>query len=137
MRTRNQSTHSDAAARADDLVHFDLGVGRRSLETIDQGFHALTPWVLTGSERNVLPILGDGFVEQLWLALERFVEGFDSGAFLRCKAQNHRFLFHLHQGCPLELSHPKSTDLLHMLEIDIRYVRSEEQTFESQYIMRN
>src|SRR3546814_15570716 len=56
MRTRNRSTHSDAAARADDLVHFDLGVGKRSLETIDQGFHALTPWVLTGSERNVLPI---------------------------------------------------------------------------------
>src|SRR3546814_7346710 len=80
MRTRNRSTHSDAAARADDLVHFDLGVGKRSLETIDQGFHALTPWVLTGSERNVLPILGDGFVEQLGLALERFVEGFDSGA---------------------------------------------------------
>src|SRR3546814_14958752 len=52
MRTRNRSTHSDAAARADDLVHFDLGVGKRSLETIDQGFHALTPWVLTGSERN-------------------------------------------------------------------------------------
>src|SRR3546814_13150305 len=45
-----------------------------------------------------------------------------SGAFLRCKAQNHRFLFHLHQGCPLELSHPESTALLHMLEIDIRYV---------------
>src|SRR3546814_15884382 len=77
--------------------------------------------LLTGSERNVLPILGDGFVEQLGLALERFVEGFDSGAFLRCKAQNHRFLFHLHQGCPLELSHPESTALLHMLEIDIRY----------------
>src|SRR3546814_12952051 len=41
---------------------------------------------------------------------------------LRFKAQNHRFLFHLHQGCPLELSHPESTALLHMLEIDIRYV---------------
>src|SRR3546814_12871603 len=73
MRTRNRSTHSDAAARADDLVHFDLGVGKRSLETIDQGFHALTPWVLTGSERNVLPILGDSFVEQLGRSEERRV----------------------------------------------------------------
>src|SRR3546814_3262701 len=81
-----------------------------------------------------------------------------SGAFLRCKAQNHRFLFHLHQGCPLELSHPESTALLHMLEIDIRYVavstewiytasistfsspltpsRSEEHTSELQSLMR-
>src|SRR3546814_2831097 len=110
MRTRNRSTHSDAAARADDLVHFDLGVGKRSPETIDQGFHALTTWVLTGSERNVVPILGDGFVEKLGLALERFVEGFDSGAFIRCKDQNHRLLFHLTQVCPIELSTTESSE---------------------------
>src|SRR3546814_15211226 len=62
MRTRNRSTPSAAAARADDLVTFDLGAGNRSLETVDPGFHALTHWVVTGSERNFLPILGDGFV---------------------------------------------------------------------------
>src|SRR3546814_13323947 len=82
MRTRNRSTHSDAAARADDLVHLDLAVGQRSLETIDQGFHALTPWALTGRARNVLPTPGGRFVDELGVAVVRMLEGVRRGVVL-------------------------------------------------------
>lgn len=59
----------------------DPHIRKRLDEAANDGLDAFRAWCLARSQRDVVPVTGKYFVDEVWLLVaERAVEGFDSPA---------------------------------------------------------
>jgi len=66
------------AAPVDHVVHEDVEVGEGRSDALDHRFDAVGAGLLPRTQRDVLPVGGDDVVQQVGVAGERSVEGFDA-----------------------------------------------------------